>query len=239
MDVILVPGLWAGAASWDPVRAVLVAAGVRPHALTLRGLDSRTADRSGVIIADHVVEITAAVERCTGPVVLVGHAEACGLVHAVVNRRPELIAHAVHVGGFPSADGVGVLSGFPGNGHRSTPPLGDSDPALAALHARFTQNVSPSLDAVQRLTDERRFHVPATLVATEFTAADVRRWMAVDVHPVRELTRMSRLEVVDFEAGAWPQLERPNDLGALIAGVCRRSAEPGSAEPDSEAGRPA
>lgn len=195
MDVILVPGLWLDASSWDGVAAALRSSGAAPHPLTLRGLTSRTADRSGIMLADHVAEITAAIDRCAGPVVLVGHAEACGLVHAAVNRRPERVAHAIHVGGFPSADGTSVLTGC---------PLHDAD------------NGVREFDAVQRLTDERRFDVPTTVVATEASADDVMAWVRADAHPATELRRIRDVTVVELRSGRWPQIEHASELAQLI-----------------------
>lgn len=219
MDVILVPGLWLDASSWQDVADRLETAGHTPHALTLRGLDSRSADRRGSMMADHVAEIVSAIDRCHGPVVLVGHAESCGLVHAAVNRRPDRVAHAVHVGGLPSADGTHVLSGFAVDARGTTTHTAGYravDQTLASLHRRMTENSSHVLDQVQRLTDPRRFAVPVTIVATEFTAEDVRRWAAADIDPARELPHLHHVTLVDLPCGRWPQMERPADLTRIV-----------------------
>ncbi|WP_019179699.1 alpha/beta fold hydrolase [Microbacterium yannicii] len=219
MDVILVPGLWLDASSWDGVATRLRAAGHDAHALTLRGLDSRTADRQGSMLADHVAEITAAIDRCRGPVVLVGHAESCGLVHAAVNRRPDRVARAIHVGGLPSADGAYVLSGFTLDARGTTTMTAGYravDATLAALHKRTQSNASHVLDQVQKLTDPRRLAVPVTLVATEFTADDIRRWMAAGIDPARELPHLAKLTIVDLPAGRWPQIECPDELSRIL-----------------------
>ncbi|WP_309104238.1 alpha/beta hydrolase [Microbacterium sp.] len=214
MHVILVPGLWLDASSWRDVAARLSAAGHSPHPVTLRGLHSRTADRSGVMLADHVAEIVAAIESCGEPVVLVGHAEACGLVHAAVNRVPDRVVRAVHIGGFPSADGTSVLTGCrpdAGNDLESS-----DDPALSAVCSRIRDNETRVVDAEQRLTDERRFDVPVTVVATEFTADDVRRWMQAGVHPAQELARIRDVTVVDLPSGRWPQIEHGTALSRIL-----------------------
>jgi pimeloyl-ACP methyl ester carboxylesterase len=219
MDVILVPGLWLDASSWREVSERLESAGHTPQPVTLRGLDSRTADRSGIMLADHVAEIVGTIDRCSAPVVLVGHAEACGLVHAAVNRRPDRIARAVYVGGLPTADGAHVLSGFAVNAHGTTTRTAGHravDASLAALHRRATENSSHVLDAVQRLTDERRFDVPVTIVATEFGTDDVKRWMQADIDPARELAAISDVTLVDLPAGRWPQIERADELSRVI-----------------------
>lgn len=225
VDVILVPGLWMDASSWHDVSERIAAAGHAPRALTLRGLSSRTADRAGMMLADHVAEIVAAIDRGTGPVLLVGHAESCGLVHAAVNRRPDRVLRAVHVGGFPSADGTQVLSGCaPDHGAHS--PDAERDPALATLRRRHRDNGTRGVDAVQRLTDDRRFDVPVTLVATDFRAEDVHRWIREDCDPARELRRISDLTVVDLPCGRWPQIECAAELTRiLLAGLPAAKAE--------------
>lgn len=225
MDIVLVPGLWLDATSWQDVESRLSAAGHRPLALTLRGFESRSANRSGIMLADHVAEIVSAIDRSDGPVVLVGHAESCGLVHAAVNRRPESIARAVYVGGLPSADGAGVLSGFTADsGGRPTHTGGQRviDAGLASLFYRMTENASHVLDGVQRLTDARRYDVPVTVVATEFSTDDVRRWMSLAIDPARELAQIPDVTLVDLPSGRWTQMERPNDLSdVLLEAVAR------------------
>lgn len=63
MDVILVPGLWLHGSSWDAVVPALERAGHRPRPLTLPGMESKTADRSGVTLADQVAAVVAALDE--------------------------------------------------------------------------------------------------------------------------------------------------------------------------------
>lgn len=219
MDVVLVPGLWMGASAWHDVARLLKDAGHAPHALTLRGLDSRTADRSGTMLADHVAEIVAAIDRCAGKVVLVGHAESCGLIHAALNRRVARVAAAVYVGGLPSADGAHVLSGFTLDARGTTTNTAGYravDASLAEWHDRVRENSAHVLDQVQKLGDERRLAVPVTVVATEYTTDDVRRWAAANIDPARELALLRDVTLVDLPSGRWPQIERPNDVARII-----------------------
>lgn len=219
MDVVLVPGLWMGASAWHDVARLLKDAGHAPHALTLRGLDSRTADRSGTMLADHVAEIVGAVDRCADKVVLVGHAESCGLIHAALNRRVDRVAAAVYVGGLPSADGAHVLSGFTLDARGTTTNTAGYravDASLAEWHDRVRENSAHVLDQVQKLGDERRLAVPVTVVATEYTTDDVRRWAAANIDPARELALLRDVTLVDLPSGRWPQIERPNDVARII-----------------------
>ena len=53
MDIILIPGLWLDASSWDDVIPVLEAGGHRTHPITLPGMESKdAADRGSP--RDHV-----------------------------------------------------------------------------------------------------------------------------------------------------------------------------------------
>ncbi|MDQ3734357.1 MAG: alpha/beta hydrolase, partial [Actinomycetota bacterium] len=54
MDIILIPGLWLDGSSWSEVAPALEQAGHRVRALTLPGLESVNADRSGIRLKDHV-----------------------------------------------------------------------------------------------------------------------------------------------------------------------------------------
>ena len=242
MDVILVPGLWMGASAWHDVARLLKDAGHVPHALTLRGLDSRTADRSGTMLADHVAEIVGAIDRCAGKVVLVGHAESCGLIHAALNRRVDRVAAAVYVGGLPSADGAHVLSGFTLDARGTTTHTAGYravDPSLAEWHDRVRENTAHLLDQVQKLGDERRLAVPVTVVATEYTADDVRRWAAANIDPARELALLRDVTLVDLPSGRWPQIERPDEVARVILGAIPATdavtpgAQPSSAVPQT------
>ena len=48
MDIILIPGFWLDASSWDEVIPSLRQAGHRVRALTLPGMESKDADRSEI-----------------------------------------------------------------------------------------------------------------------------------------------------------------------------------------------
>src|SRR5215207_6774412 len=116
MDVILIPGLWLDGASWDEVVPALERAGHRTHALTLPGMESRDADRSGITLRDHVGAVVAvidALDPADGKVVLVGHSAGAAIAHAAVDARPDRVARAVYVGGFPTGDGDAAADGYP------------------------------------------------------------------------------------------------------------------------------
>ena len=85
------------------------------------------------------------------------------------------------------------------------------------------------LDGVQRLTDARRYDVPVTVVATEFSTDDVRRWMSLAIDPARELAQIPDVTLVDLPSGRWTQMERPNDLSDVLleaVALCEAQLEP-------------
>ncbi len=228
MDIILIPGLWLNASSWDAVVPHLEAADHRTRALTLPGMESRYADRAGISVEDHVATVVGALDDAAGPVLLVGHSAGSGLAWAAVDARPDRVARVVYVGGFPGRDGDPLLTGLPAkNGEVAMPDwkemgeeanVVDFEPAQLE---RFYAEAIPVPEAVIttpiRLNDERRYAVPATAICPEYTVADLREWMADGELP--ELARTAYLDLVDLPGGHWPQLTQPEALAAAIIAV--------------------
>jgi pimeloyl-ACP methyl ester carboxylesterase/uncharacterized damage-inducible protein DinB len=232
MDIILIPGLWLDGSSWEKVVPVLEQAGHRTHPLTLPGMESRDVDRSGITLRDHVDAVIAAIDSVDptdGKVVLVGHSAGAALAHAAVDARPDRVARVVYVGGFPTGDGDAVADGYPAaNGEVPLPDwsafadedLADlDDKARAAFRARAIPSPEHVTRDPQQLTDDRRYDVPVTVIATEFTSAMLRNWIAQGERPVREFTKIRHVDYVDLPTGHWPQFTRPEDLGRAILGA--------------------
>ena len=230
MDIILVPGLWLDGSSWDAVTAELDKAGHRVQALTLPGLESRTADRSTVTLDDHVASVVAAVDSSDGPVLLVGHSAAASLAFCAVDARPDRVARVLYVGGFPGSDGEPFMQGleangdgvpFPGWDRFEGPDSADIDePTRRELLDRFLPTPAGVIDGIVRLTDERRYDVPATAVCPEYTPDDLREW--IESGEIPELARTKHLDYVDIDSGHWPQFTQPARLAELIVAEARR-----------------
>ena len=105
MDIILVPGFWLDASSWDEVTPALEAAGHHPHPLTLPGLESPTANREGIELHHHVDAVVEAIDALSGPVVLVGHSGGGAVIHGAVDARPDRVARAIYVDSGPLGEG--------------------------------------------------------------------------------------------------------------------------------------
>lgn len=231
-DVVLVPGLWLQGSTWDAVVPHLERAGHRPRPLTLPGT-APDADRAGVGTTALVAAVVAAIDETPDgvPVVVVGHSMGCAVVHGAVDARPERVARAVHVGGFPSSSGRPPAAGFGTDGDDLPFPgwdaMDDADvrDLDEATRARVQATMVPSPAGLTTdplvLGDERRFAVPVTMVCPEFTSDQVRAWVADGDLP--ELAAVRDVEYVDLDSGHWPQVTRPAELAAAIASAAARA----------------
>lgn len=227
MDIVLIPGLWLNASCWDLVTPPLEEAGHRVRALTLPGMESKDAPRAGITVRDHVDAVVAAIDEADGPVLLVAHSAGCGIGHAAVDARPDRVAHAVHVGGFPGPDGGALLAGLPAeNGEVAMPDWAEmgeeanivdlDEAALARLYAEAIPVPEHVMTDPVPLHDTRRYDVPVTAVCPEYTSADLRSWVDSGEEGVSELARTREVEYVDLPGGHWPQLTQPAALTRII-----------------------
>ena len=221
MDILLIGGLWLDASAWDDVVPELEALGHRavPVALPGQGDGSTSAT-----LDDQVAEVLAAIDAAPGRPLVVGHSAACTLAWLAADARPERVAGVVLIGGFPWDDGKlyadlfeitdGVMP-FPGWGPFEGPDSADFSDALKETFAARAVPVPEGVArAVVRLTDERRFDVPVTVVCPEFTPAQAQQW--IDAGDVPELARAKHVDLVDLDAGHWPMFTAPAALARLL-----------------------
>ena len=234
MDIILVPGLWLDGDSWDRVIPTLERAGHRAHPVTLPGMESRDADRSGVTLQAILDAVIAPIDSAGGRVVLVGHSAACGIAYGAMDARTDRVARVVYIGGWPTGDGKPVASGFEvENGGIPMPDWSEMDDAdlvgldEAAL-ARFRERAIPSPAHLTtdplRLSDERRYEVPVTAICPEFTKEMLKGWIEKPVAGLEELAKAREIDYVDLPTGHWPQFTRPEDLGRSLAAIADAAA---------------
>ncbi len=232
MEIVLIPGLWLDGSSWEAVVPTLEQAGHRTHALTLPGMESKDADRSEITLRDHVdavVEVIDSLDPAGGKVVLVGHSGGGAIAHAAVDARPDRVARVVYVDSWPSGDGGVINAGFPAdNGEVPLPDwsLFDEEDLVDLddeLRTAFRERAIPSPVHVtrdpQRLSDRRRYDVPATVIACEFSSAMLREWMEQGESPLRELAKLRAVDYIDLPTGHWPQFTRPEELGRAILAI--------------------
>ena len=226
MDVILIPGFWLNAASWDGVVPALAAAGHRVRALTLPGLASIDDHRAGLGLADHVAAVVEAIDEAEAPVALVGHSGGGAIAHAAVAARPDRVARVVYIDSLPLGDGDLINDELPVvNGEIPLPDwavfqeedLTDLDDRL---RERFRAVSIPEPVGVatdrQVLRDPRRYDVPITVITCEFPVTMLRELMTKGHSYTAELAKVNDARLVDLPTGHWPQFTKPVELGAAI-----------------------
>lgn len=224
--IVLVPGFWIGAWAWDEVVTELRSAGLEATALTLPGLESLDADRSGITFQDHVDAIVTAVEAVGGPVVLAVHSGAGFSGYAASDRLTDRVAAMVYV---DTAPGVGPMApDFDG----VEMPMdwadvtaeenldGLSTDQLRTFRDRAVPQPGGVLRGAADLTHDARSTIPSTIVCTGFPAEQYQAYAAEHDEPwlagLRELTDVTW---VDLPTSHWPMWSRPRELAALIADV--------------------
>ena len=233
MDIILVPGFWLDASSWSEVTPPLVASGHRVYPLTLPGLEAADAPRAGIGLRDHIDAVVAEIDAIDEPVILVGHSGGGAIIHGAIDARPDRVTRAVYVDSGPLGDGGVINDELPVENDDVPLPAWDvfEDEDLVDLdddlRAEFRARAIPQPRGVasdqQRLHDERRYDVPATVIACEIPSAQLTAWIEAGHPYMAELARIRDVEYVDLPTGHWPQFTRPAELGAVILAAVDRT----------------
>jgi pimeloyl-ACP methyl ester carboxylesterase len=227
MDIILIPGLWLTARSWDDVVPLLEAAGHTAHPLTLPGMESVDADRSGVTRQQHVDAVVAAIDAVPGDdrVLVVGHSMGGVLAWAAADARVDRIAGVVFLASEP---------GIPEQSESMFPVEGDDVPLPAwdffddemvtdlddGLRTRIREGSVPS--PVHAVTDglafshEARYDLPVTMVTAEYDAKQLQEWTDAGESGTEEIAALRKVEWVDLHSGHWPQYSRVDDTARAI-----------------------
>jgi pimeloyl-ACP methyl ester carboxylesterase len=228
--IVLVPGFWLGAWAWDEVAAALRADGHDVTALTLPGLESAEADRSSIMLADHVDAICDSVTAAARPVVLAVHSGAGFAGYAASDRVPERIAAMVYV---DSAPGKGASDpDFDG----VEKPLvwaeiaeeenldGLSEERMETFRQRALPQPGGVLREAVELTNDARLDVPTTVIATGYTSEQYKDAVKEGYAWLAGLTELRDVTWVDLPTSHWPMWSRPQELAAIIGGVAKRAA---------------
>lgn len=223
MDVILVPGLWLDASSWDAVTPALTDAGHRVHPLTL---PSAPEARIGDWVSAVVAEIDAAEE----PVVLVGHSGGGNVVWGAADARPDRVHRVVFVDTMPPPPGAmisefpvrdGVVP-FPGWEFFDEPDVADLDDATRQRVAARAVDVPGAVptDALA-LSDDRRHGIPVTVLSGQLDAEAVTAALAEWGAWAHEFGAIRDSEVVTLGSGHWPQFSQPDAFARTLQKVVR------------------
>lgn len=225
MDIILIPGLWLTARSWDAIVPPLEEAGHRPHALTLPGMEAADADRSAVTRQDHVDAVVSAIDAAEAPSLLVGHSMGGVLAWAAAAARLERVTGVVFLASEP---GIPEQSDsmFPADGSDVPLPAWDffDDEMVADLDDALRQRIraesvpSPLHAVTDGLTfgDDGLYDLPVTMVTAEYDAAQLEAWTEAGESGTEELAKLRNAHYVDLHSGHWPQYSRVDDTVRLI-----------------------
>lgn len=230
MHIILVPGLWLDAHSWDGVIPALEAAGHTAHPLTMPGVGDPASLSARIGMADWVAAVVAEIDGLDGEIALVGHSGGGNVVWGALDARPDRIAHIVFLDTFPPADGTwiwefpvvdGVVP-FPGWEEFEEGEIADLDEAMRARIAARAHSVPEQVPTDPlSLADERRFAVPATMITGTTPEAEVRRYLREAPSWAAELTSIQSLGIIQLNAdgeptGHWPQYSQPDAVAEAI-----------------------
>ncbi|WP_251440172.1 MULTISPECIES: alpha/beta fold hydrolase [unclassified Microbacterium] len=230
MDIILVPGLWLDADSWEPVLPALRAAGHEPHALTMPGVGSPAAGSSDIRLTDWIAAVVAAIDAAPGDVVLVGHSGGGNVIWGAADARADRVRRAVFVDTVPPPPGSGisefpVVDGvipFPGWGFFDADDVADLDEPTRAAKALTAKSVPRHVptDPIP-LADGRRYDVPVTLLMGSPTQDELESFLGQWESYWEEYRSIKDAEVVRIGSGHWPQFSAPERLAELLVAATR------------------
>ncbi|MGO4454168.1 alpha/beta fold hydrolase [Arthrobacter sp. RAF14] len=231
MDLILVPGLWLDASSWDAVVPGLVAAGHRPHPVTLPGVGAPAAESDSLTIDDWVAATVTQIDALDGPVVLVGHSGGGNVVWGAADARPDKVSRVILVDTAVPPPGAmisefAVVDGvipFPGWDFFDEEEVHDLTPEVRERAAKDTFSVPVQVPTGPiSLTDERRYDVPVTVLSGGMDEEQFRAALAQWGAFADEAAAVKALDVVTIGSGHWPQFSVPERLTGLIAEAAAR-----------------
>ncbi|MEO1063357.1 MAG: alpha/beta hydrolase [Actinomycetota bacterium] len=222
IHVVLVPGFWLGAWAWERVEPGLRAAGLVPHAVTLPGLDGSPTE--GLTLDDHVAAVEALIDQLDGSIVLVGHSGGALVIQGVADRRPERLTRTIYLDSGPLVDGVSLRPELDGDlplpsweqlAAEGASTEGMDEEVLAAFRHGAVDHPGGVASSAVRLRDERRLDVPASVICTSISAAELPGMIEAG-HLPSELLDLTDVRWVDLPTGHWPMFSRPAELAEAI-----------------------
>ncbi|WP_396644158.1 alpha/beta fold hydrolase [Microbacterium sp.] len=223
MDVILVPGLWLDASSWDAVTPALTEAGHRVHPLTLPAASDARID-------DWVAAVVDEIDAAEGPVVLVGHSGGGNVVWGAADARADRVHRVVFVDTMPPPPGAmisefpvrdGVVP-FPGWDFFDEPDVADLDDETRRRVAARAVDVPGAVPTDPLpLTDDRRHGIPVTVLSGQLDAEAVHAALAEWGAWADEFDAIRDTEVVTLGSGHWPQFSQPEAFAQTLREAVR------------------
>jgi pimeloyl-ACP methyl ester carboxylesterase len=224
--IILVPGWWLGAWAWDEVATILRAEGHDVTALTLPGLEAPEADRSSIMLSDHVDAICEAVLAAEAPVVLAVHSGAGSPGYAASDRLPDRIAAMVYVDTGPAKgaldpdfDGADLPLPSPEELAANENLDGLSEEQLETFRQRAVPQPGSAVRDAHTFTNDARLDVSSTVVCTGFTSEQYKEALKEGYAFLAGLGELRDVTYVDLPTSHWPMWSRPQELAAIIGDI--------------------
>jgi pimeloyl-ACP methyl ester carboxylesterase len=195
-------------------------------ALTLPGLEAPEADRSSIMLSDHVDAICEAVLAAEAPVVLAVHSGAGSPGYAASDRLPDRIAAMVYVDTGPATgaldpdfDGLEMPLPSAEKLAQEENLEGLSDAQLETFRQRAVPQPGGVLRGMPELTNESRLDVPSTVICTGFTSKEYKDAINEGYTWLGGFKELRRVDWIDLPTSHWPMWSRPRELAAIIADV--------------------
>lgn len=232
MNVILIPGLWLDASSWDATLPSLLAAGLTPRPLTMPGVGAPASDSAEIGIADWVDAVVREIDAVDGPVVVVGHSGGGNVAWGAADARPDRVARVVLVdtavpfdGGMISEfDMIDGVVPFPGWDFFDAEDVADLTADVRAETAPRALSVPARVptDPIA-LHDSRRYDIPVTVLSGAFDDEAFREFVTQWGRYATEFQAIAETEIVKLDTGHWPQFSQPQRLGEAIVRAIQRA----------------
>jgi pimeloyl-ACP methyl ester carboxylesterase len=225
MNVILIPGLWLDASSWDSTLPALCEAGHQPIPLTMPGVGAPASESADIGIADWVDAVVAEIDRAEGDVVVVGHSGGGNVAWGAADKRPDRVSrvvlvdsitppHGAEISEFDLVDGVVP---FPSWDVFDEPDIADIDEPTRARIAADAQSVPAKVptDGIS-LGDERRYAVPVTILSGQMTKEIMTEVLSQWPKFGAEFGAIEDTTVVRLDSGHWPQFSQPEKFAKAL-----------------------
>lgn len=224
MNIILIPGLWLDASSWDDVVPALVSAGHTVAPLTLPGVGESAERSSEIAISDWVDAVVTQIDESTDQVVLVGHSGGGNVVWGAADARADRVARVIFVDTVPPPPDSAIsefelvdgVIPFPGWDFFPDEDVSDLDGATRSRAQALTHSVPARVPADPIRLNGARHRVPVTILMgtmdQQQLESELDRWgpYADEYRAIDDVT------VKVIGSGHWPQLSQPERLGELI-----------------------
>ncbi|MGV2983587.1 alpha/beta fold hydrolase [Microbacterium sp. AGC85] len=225
MDIILIPGLWLDASSWDDVVPPLEDAGHRVRPLTLPGVGASADSSADVGIDDWVRAVIAQIDATDEPVVLVGHSGGGNVAWGAADARPDRIARVIFVdtvppppdsaiSEFPVVEGV---IPFPGWDFFPEEDVHDIDDATRARTLPLTRSVPARVPTDPLMLSGDRHRIPVTMLMGSIDQNELEAQLDQWGPYADEYRALGDVTVTRIGSGHWPQFTRPAHLAELIS----------------------